>query len=112
MKSFLVINYNFNGKEFEPYDIMPHLMREYDKLVKRNEEGNSYHKVPETEDEFRDFVKREALHQWWSRCEYEIILKDWPSGTHEEKWDVYKQLMMNIDLVVETLMYNINEIKH
>lgn len=110
MRSFHVINYDFNGQEFEPYDVIPYLVRQYQELVKRSEKGNSYYPVPKTKDEFRDFVKREAQYQWWSRTEYEIILKDWPCGTHEEKWDVFKQLMMNIEIVVDIVMQEVNDL--
>lgn len=110
MRSFYVINYDFNGHKFKPYDVIPHLVREYQELVKRNNDGNSYYLVPKTKSEFKDFIKREAQHQWWSRTEYEIILKDWPCGKNEEKWDVYKQLMMNIEVVVDILMQEVNDL--
>ena len=42
-------------------------------------------------------------YQFWSRCEYEIILIDWPCQQKHEKWDVYKQIMMNIDIVTDIL---------
>lgn len=110
MRSFHVINYDFNGNEFEPYDVIPYLVRQYQGLVDRNKNSESYYKIPETETEFRDFVKREALSQWWSRSQYEIILVDWPGGKHKEKWDVYKQLMMNIEIVVNILMEEVNDL--
>lgn len=47
------------------------------------------------------------MYQWWSRCEYEIILVDWPCQKKSEKWDVYKQVMMNIDIITEILMKNV-----
>lgn len=107
MKSFNVIIHDFNGKKFVPYDIMPYLLREYEKLVERNKEGDSYYKVPKTKAEFEDFIRREAMHQWWSRCEYEIILQSWPQGNCEEKWDVYDQILMNIDRVTEIFIENV-----
>lgn len=110
MRSFHVINYDFNGQEFEPYDVIPYLVRQYQELVKRNEKGNSYYPVPKTEEEFRDFVKREAMSQWWARCEYEIILVDWPNKSVAKKWDVYKQLMMNIEIVVNIVMQEVNDL--
>jgi hypothetical protein len=41
---------------------------------------------------------------FWSRCEWEIILMDWPCQRHEEKWDVHRQISMNIDIIVDILM--------
>ena len=89
MKKFNVIVYNINSKEFEPYNIIPYLVSRYQK------EANK----PKTFDEFRDFVKAKSQYQWWSRCEYEIILTDWPCQKIEEKWDIYDQVMMNLDVI-------------
>lgn len=97
MKSFNVIINDFNKGTFEPYDVIPYLMREYNKAE---------HK-PSTFDEFKDFVDKKAKYQWWARCEYEIILSDWPGQRHRSKVDVYHQVMMNIDVVTEILMENV-----
>lgn len=98
MKSFYVIWQDFNAKEFEPYDIMPYFVREY------NESENK----PQTFDEFKEFVKNKSRYMYWSRCQYEIIICGWPNTDTQEKWDIHKQIMMNIDLVVETLIENVN----
>ena len=49
------------------------------------------------------------MYQWWSRCEYEIILESWPNTNVNEKWDVHRQVMMNIDIITSMLMNNVNE---
>ena len=103
MKSFNVIIYNPNLKEFVKYDIMPYLIRTYNKKKERKET------LPKTFDEFKIFVKNESMYQFWARCEYEIILIDWPCQQKHEKWDVYKQIMMNLDIVTKVFMENINE---
>lgn len=97
MKSFNVIINDFNAGTFEPYDVMPYLIREY------NESKNK----PFTFEEFKSFVERESRHQWWARCEYEIILSDWPGQKHHAKWDIYKQVMINLDIVTTILMENV-----
>lgn len=125
MIPFNVINYDINAKKFIAYDIMPYLVDAYNERVKRYHELNfkastsktqkkfdeyksalEYWKIPKTFDEFKEFVKNESQYQFWSRCEYEIILSDWPSQSIEEKWDVYNQIMMNLDIVTEILMRN------
>lgn len=98
MKSFNVIVNDFNRKTFVPYDIMPYLMGEYDKLETK----------PSAQKEFRDFVEQKAMYQWWSKCEYEVILVDWPNESIAEKWDVYRQVMMNIDIIINVLIENIH----
>lgn len=97
---FNVINYEFNSKKFEPYDVMPYLIDCYKKVKRRK-------CCPKTFDEFKAFVKSESQYQFWSRCEYEIILSDWPSGNEQKKIDVYEQIMMNLDLVTDLLMKNV-----
>lgn len=149
MKSFNVINYNFNTKEFEPYDVMPYLVREYHEQIERYNAAKleldeaktedeikiaksniDYWNVPVTFDEFKQFVKDRAQYQFWSRCEYEIILGPWPyvSAPNESydkskendldawkehwkkhlnscsKWDVFDQIMMNLDVITKILM--------
>ena len=96
MQSFNVIWYNVNTKKFEPYDIMPYLVDRYRNLKKKDRPLS-----------FKKFIEAEARYQWWSRCEYEIIISDWPNIGVEEKWDIFKQIMMNIDLIAEILEENI-----
>ena len=38
-----------------------------------------------------------------------MIIKDWPCNTIEEKWDVYKQIMMNVDVVTQIFKANISK---
>lgn len=123
MKQFNVINFNFNAKKFEAYDVIPYLVREYHEQIERYNTAKlelekaktddeikiaksnlNYWKVPVTFDEFKEFVKSRAQYQFWSRCEYEIILVDWPCQKVEDKWDVYDQIMMNLDIVTKILM--------
>ena len=96
MKSFNVIVYNFNTKKFEPYDIMPYLVDRYKRL-----------KAKDRPLSLKKLIEDEARYQWWSRCEYEIILSDWPPHGVEAKWDVFKQIMMNIDVIRDILEENI-----
>ena len=91
MNSFNVIIED-NGK-FVPYDIIPYLYDRY---------KNAFPK-PKTHKEMVEFVKSNSMYQWWSRCEYEIIISDWPPSGKEEKWDVYKQIKMNLDLITRVL---------
>lgn len=97
MKSFNVIWQDFNKRIFEPYDVMPYFVREYQESKKK----------PETFDEFKEFVKRKSQYMYWSRCEYEIIICGWPNTDTHQKWDIHKQIMMNLDLVTEILMINV-----
>ena len=99
MKSFYVIVYDINRKTFIPYDVIPYLKKCYYEATYK----------PETLEEFKSFVERESMYQWWSRCEYEIILSDWPSQCQQKKIDVHYQVVMNLDTVAKVLMESIND---
>lgn len=96
MIPFYVIHQDFNLKVFEPYDIMPYLIERYNKIKNK----------PKTKDDFIEFIKSESMYQWWSRCEYEIIICGWPNQDTQEKWDIHKQVMMNIEVIADILMDN------
>ena len=132
MKQFNVIICDFNTKKFKAYNIMPYLINAYHEKVEKHKKypDDEYWKVPETFEEFKKFVQRESQYQFWSRCEYEIILEPWPYvfapnegyDTSREndveawkehwkkhldscdKWDVYDQIMMNLNVITEILM--------
>ena len=97
---FNVINFEFNSKKFESYDVMPYLINCY-KNVKRKKE------CPKTFEDFKKFVESKSMYMYWSRCEYEIILSDWPGQNINKKIDIHEQLMMNIDTVTDILMKNV-----
>lgn len=128
MQSFNVINFDFNRKKFLSYDIMPYLVNAYNERVKRYHEieleaskcktdtefneykdALDYWKIPKSFDEFKKFVKKESAYQFWGRCEYEVILVDWPCQGTEEKIDVYWQILMNLNLITRILIENVCE---
>lgn len=123
MKQFNVINFNFNAKRFETYDVIPYFVDSYNDRVQKYHEiefeasmsktqkefdeykdALEYWKIPVSFYEFKKFIQDEARYQFWSRCEYEIILVDWPCQKTEEKWDVYDQIMMNLDIITQIVM--------
>lgn len=99
MKSFNVIWYNHNSAKFEPYDIMPYFIDKYNETKRK----------PKTFDEFKEFIESWSVYMYWCRCEYEIIICDWPNQSVQEKWDIHKQIMMNIDVIADILMSNISK---
>ena len=100
--SFNVIREN-NGK-FEAYDIMPYLLNQYQELKKKDR--------PITVEDCKQFIIRKSQYMWWGRCEYEIILMDWPCQSKAEKWDIHTQVMMNIDVITQVFQANIIKLKH
>ena len=97
MKKFNVIYFDFNRREICEYDIMPYLHDCYKEIRKKDER-------PKTFDEFKEFIRGKAMYMWWGRCEYEIYISGFPYLDMQEKWDIYRQVMMNIDIVTEIFM--------
>ena len=137
MKTFNVINYDFNHNKFVAYNVIPYLVKEYHERVERHKKYPEavYWKVPTTFDEFKKFVDDESKYQFWSRCEYEIVLSPWPYALSPsegydkskendldawkqhwkkhldscDKWDVYDQIVMNLDVITKLVMESVNE---
>ena len=65
----------------------------------RNEDNYDYDKMK------RD-IKSLLMYYFWSKCEYEIILSDWPSSKDfkKEKIDVYDQVILNIDAFISSTL--------
>ena len=112
-KVFNVLMWNFNSDSLVHYDVLPYFRERYNERVKRFKKyskrkdfnvNNKYYKVPETVDDFKEFVKNEGMYMFWSRCEYEIIVTGWPQQKNEIKIDVWRQIEMNIDIIVDILM--------
>lgn len=101
LKSFYVINWDFNHDEVEHYDIMPYFKREFSALKKSER--------PKTFDEVKEFILEKGRYNFWSRCEYETIVHSWPSreNGHEHKMDIFEQIKMNIDVITEVFMSDI-----
>lgn len=99
IKPFNVINFEFNSGKFEAYDVMPYLVNCYKKEKKD--------KRPVTFDEFKKFIESKSMYMYWARCEYEVILVDWPNQKTYKKIDIHWQIMNNIDIVTNVLMENV-----
>lgn len=110
MKQFNVIIED-NGK-FISYDIMPYLLNEWNywnNRVNELEEESDYWVIPKSFDEIKEWVRNRLQYQYWSRCQYEIVLYPWPSGKYDNgyKIDIYEQCLMNLDIITEVFIYNI-----
>lgn len=105
MQKFNVIYEDINKQEFVAYDVMPYLRDCYN--------GAKKSERPKDITEMRLFVKKWSQYMWWSRSEYEIVLKSWVSSyTKEKKIDIYWQVLLNLDVIAQMLlnevMININ----
>ena len=64
--------------------------------------------------DFQEEVRRELQYHFWSKCEYEIVLTEWPSHENlskdvREKIDVYDQITLNFDRFIEWLYTDYQE---
>lgn len=109
IEPYYVLNWDFNRKNVEYYDIMPYLIGTY------NEEKTRKFRVfhpsgePTTFAEFREFILEASKYQFWSRCEYEVIISQWPYDENDplkysKKIDVYDQIKNNIDVITRHFM--------
>lgn len=101
-KHFYTIVYNVNSRRPEAYDVIPYILneikeqrkRKYDKLIIKSNE------------DLKNAILRIAKYQFWARCEYEVIINEWPYQESDPmknscKIDVYEQIKMNIDVIVD-----------
>ena len=101
---FNVINHDFNRKKFEGYDVMPYLMRTWSEQKKSKTRSKM---LPTDRAGLKKWIESWSRYQFWSRCEYEIVLQSWPSQNDDTKIDVYWQIMLNIDLITDVFAKNI-----
>lgn len=93
-----VILYDVNQRKFIPYDVLSYFGDRYKELTEKKKQRLI------TFDEFKEFITSEGKYQFWSRCEYEIILQSWPNQDVDKKIDIWDQIEMNIDMVTRTFM--------
>lgn len=102
-KPFYVIVDDVNRKEFVKYDVMPYFIDCYRECKKSK---------PVSLEEFKSFIENNSRYMYWSRTEYEIVLKAWMSKTKDMKIDVHYQVMNNIDLIAQMLMDHVTKSKN
>lgn len=133
-KEFKVLLMDINKKTYEEYDILPYFRREW--KIRSFGRDEKYKKIPvTTKPQLMEWVDTFAKYQFWSRCQYEFLMAQWPFCTRKinddirhyvkvnpdannekddiqlcniiikdmVKIDVYEQIRMNIDVIVDIL---------
>lgn len=54
-----------------------------------------------TRESMSDILSHAAAYAFWSKCEYEYVVSDWPPSGRSEKIDVFDQLKCNWDRFVD-----------
>lgn len=94
--SYNVIMWDINRNRVMYYDIIPYLLRCWEKY--------SVNKLPKTFEEFMKFIDHECKYQYWARCEYEFLIGSWPPTDDRIKIDVYDQVKNNLEVVTKVFM--------
>lgn len=94
---------NCNINKIQKYNVFDHVLfrNEVIQLLKENIEI----------EEFSKKLNNVALYYFWSKCEWEIVLKSWVGNSNEVKVDVYDQLMINWDKFVN-YVWSCKEVLH
>lgn len=89
------LRYDFNSKKIVNFNVMTGIAELIGKKVRSG--------IIHNKETLREFLKREFMHEYWSRREYEILMGDLDAVvfTDAEKVDVWRQLEMNLDQIVE-----------
>ena len=128
--SFFVMEKDFNTGEVKPFDVMPTLYAEmYNKSGKLSKNFYSFDRdfnrvKITTKDALYAYIKRVFMYHFWSKCEWEFIVIDWPYRPTKDgiklqgedaiiqnrpnKMDVYKQIEPNLPLITDLVW---NEVK-
>ena len=148
-----IYNEDINHNEIKPYNIFNHggfhesllkIKKEFKKAYKKfwveHDKCNSAFEFTKWETQYKKEVFEPAVlhalrYYFWAKCEYEIILTDWPThiskeefdrirSTNEdpkyrftidpeygEKVDIYDQVMLNKDIFIDYLWANIDSIR-
>lgn len=96
MTQFNVIYWDFNKESPSPYDVLPYFRNEYERTKKSER--------PVTIEQWKEFIIRKGKYMYWARCEYEVIVSQWPPTDKSYKLDIWQQIEANLDLITELLM--------
>jgi len=97
---------DFNAKKITTYNIFDHgyFLEDCKFIASKNIEKR---------EEFAEEIRKLLSYYFWSKCEWEIIVSEWPPSKRnvEKKISVYDQIMINWDRFIDYLLNNIEELK-
>lgn len=88
---------DMNGKKIVKHNVFDH-SRFMDDIKK------AYKDYKDDYEKFCEAVKSNLMYYYWAKCEWEVIISDWPPSVREPveiKVDVYDQVMMNWDKFIK-----------
>ena len=109
MIHWYVYEENFNKQRIEVVDLFDshYMSKECPKILKKCGEDKSA---------FASGLKEALMYQYWSRCEYEIVLTGWPPPNKDSfkdmKISIYDQVTLNWDAFIDYVWANREELRH
>ena len=108
MIHWYVYNENFNGQRIEVVDLFDsyYMSKEVPEILKL---------CSDKKEVFAGMLNDVLRYQYWSRCEYEIVLTGWPPPKKETfkkmKIDIYDQVRLNWDAFVDYVWTHREELR-
>ena len=92
---------DFNAREIKAFNVLKHYGF-YNDCKKITNKKNV------TKEEFTEEIRRSLAYFYRFKCEWEIVLSDFPphESFHKAKIDVYSQVMLNFDKFIVYLWEN------
>ena len=100
MKKFNVIQFDFNSKKVEHYDVLPYFREEWNGKYKKEEKEaiKHYENPAKRKVLLKVWIKSTAQYRFWAKCEYEHLVAPWPFGSYRIKEDLKKFLTPEFDI--------------
>ena len=98
--------YSLNGHKLKTFNVLNHVGLRIDL-------GKLARKRGLTREQFEEGVRKELIYHFWSKCEWEFVISEWPPNEKVDgsKVDVFDQIWMNKDRFVDYLWKNRAELK-
>lgn len=115
---YKVLMWDVNANTIKWYNILSYIkecwdektvesIRQYRNAKRRKDPGDlSIYCMPNTFEGIKAFILKECQYQFWSRCQYEIMVDGFPESNKPEKIDVYDQIEANIDVITTIFITN------
>lgn len=100
-----VLHYDINRKEVTSYNVFSDSYPEELAKAIRSKSNSSYRSIKSKED-LKNWLKREFMYHYWSKCEAEMVVGPWPCRNEVElqKVDIWMQLEPNLDRITDYVM--------
>ena len=91
-----VYYHDMNARQIRPMNVFNHgsFHHDVEKLMKDKSIDR---------ERFSEEVRYSMMYYFWSKCEYEVLVKEWVGHSAEIKVDIFEQVQMNWDHFIDYL---------